>query len=278
MNYSKLSRELRRIANPQKAKILQRFFKTGIGEYGEGDVFLGITVPQSRKIAIKFKDLPFPKVVELLKSKTHEERLIALLVLVFNFNRGDEKEQKKIYEFYLKNTNYINNWDLVDLSADKIVGGYLLNSGSTRLLNDSSILSKANLFSLHENLLENSKSAARFKSSFRKGFHPHFAILLRLAKSKNIWERRIAMIATYYFIKSNKFDETLGIAKILLKDKHDLIHKAVGWMLREVGKRDLRAELEFLNKHYKKMSRTMLRYAIEKLTEKLRQSYLANKE
>lgn len=232
-----LRKELKKLANPQKAKILRRFFKTGKGEYGEGDVFLGITVPQSRKIAIKFRNLGFSEITQLLKSKIHEERLIALLILVNNFNTGDEKIQEKIYNFYLKNTKHINNWDLVDLSADKIMGGYLFSLGRGPVATPS--------------------------------------ILINLAKSKNIWERRIAMISTYYFIKNNKLKKTLKIAEILLSDKHDLIQKAVGWMLREVGKRDLETEIGFLSKHYKKMPRTMLRYAIEKFPEKLRKAYLS---
>lgn len=234
-----LKKELKKLANPQKAKIIQGFFKTGKGEYGEGDVFLGITVPESRKIAIKFKNLEFTDIANLLKSKIHEERLIALLILVDNFNLGDEKIQKKIFDFYLKNTKYVNNWDLVDLSADKIVGGYLFSRGSFDFAQDT-----------------------------------NSSTLIKLASSKNLWERRIAMIATYYFIKNNKFDDALKIAEILLLDRHDLIQKAVGWMLREVGNRDLKTEIGFLNKHYKKLPRTMLRYAIEKFPEKLRISYL----
>ena len=247
-----LKKELQKLADLKKAKILQGFFKTGKGEYGEGDVFLGITVPQSRKIAIKFRNLSFSEIRELLKSKIHEERLIALLILVNNFNVGDEKtshfarasrdKQKKIYNFYLKNTKYINNWDLVDLSADKIIGGFLFSKGSFYFAQD-----------INSSILET------------------------LASSKNLWERRIAMIATYYFIKNNKFKEALQIAEILRSDKHDLIQKAVGWMLREVGKRDLKVEIGFLNEHYKKMPRTMLRYAIEKFPEKLRISYLGSK-
>lgn len=225
-----LRKELKKLANPKKEKILQRFFKTGKGEYGEGDIFLGITVPVSRKIAIKYKDLFFSEIRELLKSKIHDERLIALLILVYNFDAGSEKVRKKVYKFYLKNTRRVNNWDLVDLSADKIVGAYL----------------------------------------FARRHVATPSILFKLAKSENLWERRISMIASYYFIKNNKFEEALKIAKKLLQDKHDLIQKAVGWMLREVGKRDLQTEIGFLNKYYKKMPRTMLRYSIEKFPERLR--------
>jgi len=229
-----LRTELRTISNPVKAKLLQGYFKTGKGEYGEGDKFLGVTVPASRKIAIRFKSLSFVEIAKLLQSKIHEERLIALLILVQKFNKANEATQKEIYEFYLKNTKYINNWDLVDLSSHEIVGGHLL----------------------------------------RRGLAKSKPILIKLAKSKNIWERRIAVISTFEFIRNNKFDESLKLAEILLEDTHDLMHKAVGWMLREVGKRDLKAEIRFLDKHYKKMPRTMLRYAIEKFPEKLRMSYL----
>lgn len=222
--------ELKRMVDCQRAKFLQGYFKTGKGEYGEGDIFLGITVPDSRKIAIRYKDLSFSEISKLLCSKFHEERLIALLILVQKFNKGDGKTKKEIYEFYLKNTKHINNWDLVDLSSHKIVGQYLL----------------------HKNCL----------------------ILEKLARSRNIWERRIACISTFEFIRNNQFTESLELAKILLQDQHDLMHKGVGWMLREIGKRDLKTEIEFLDKYSKKMPRTMLRYAIEKFPEKLRKSYL----
>lgn len=230
----KLKEDIRKLANPKKAKVYQRFFKTGIGEYGEGDIFLGLTVPQSRKIAIKYKDLDFPEIKKLLQSKMHEERLIAVLLLVYNFNEGDEKGKGETYDFYLANTKYINNWDLVDLSAYKIVGQYLMNKSKN--------------------------------------------ILFNLSRSKNIWERRISIIATYQFIKSGRYQETLRISKILLRDEHDLIQKAVGWMLREVGKNCSKAILEeFLKRNYKKMPRTILRYAIERFPEKLRKKYLQSK-
>jgi len=229
-----LQKKIKKIADPVKAKLLQGYFKTGKGEYGEGDIFLGLTVPVSRKIAVEFKNLPFPEIAKLLESKFHEERLIALLILVHKFNKGDEETKKKIYEFYLKNTRGINNWDLVDLSSHEIIGRYLLEKD--------------------------------------KG------ILIKLAKSKNIWERRIACISTFEFIRNNKLDISLELAEMLLQDKHDLMHKAVGWMLREIGKRDLKTEIEFLDKHYKKMPRTMLRYAIEKFPEKLRVFYLKKED
>ena len=216
--------------NSKKAKILQRFFKTGSGEYGEGDVFLGLTMPKMRAIAKQAYDLSLKDIQSLLQSKIHEERTVSLLILCYQFERGNGSEKKKIYSFYLKNTQYVNNWDLVDSSASVIVGGYLHNKGKGKLE--------------------------------------------KLAQSKSLWERRIAIIATYYFIKQETFAWTLKIATELLHDEHDLIHKAVGWMLREVGNRDLKTEEKFLKKHYKEMPRTMLRYAIEKFPETKRQAYL----
>jgi 3-methyladenine DNA glycosylase AlkD len=229
-----IEKDLLKLKNPQKAKDLSWFFKTGKGEYGEGDFFLGITVPETRKIARKYgdSDLDLKKVQELLKSKYHEVRLCALLILVHKYKQTkDQKEKKKIVDFYLKNTRYINNWDLVDLSCHYTVGNYLIDKD-------------------------------------RK-------ILFKLAKSKNIWQRRIGMISTFAFIYAGEYKTTFEIAEILLHDKHDLIQKAVGWMLREVGKRVSEKELEkFLNKHAKTMPRTALRYAIERLPEQKRQFYL----
>ena len=228
----KLKEELAKKANQDKAKILQRFFKTGKGEYGEGDIFLGITVPESRKIAKKYSDLSYNNIRNLLESKIHEERLIALLILVNNYNKNIEK-RNEIFDFYIENINNINNWDLVDLTADKIVGSFLFEKDKN--------------------------------------------ILYKLAKSSNLWEKRIAIISTFHFIKNNEFSDTLKIAEILLNDKRDLIHKAVGWMLREIGKRNLKVEEEFLKKYYKNMPRTMLRYAIEKFSEVKRKVYLNRK-
>jgi len=237
--FANLRKELKAKANPKKAKILQRFFKTEKGEYGEGDVFLGLSVPETRRIAQKYKDLKFKEIEELLKSKTHEERLLALLILVNQFQgvmlKHNTSVRHKIFNFYLKNTKYINNWDLVDGSAPKIVGEYLLGFAS----------------------INGSKQ-----------------ILYKLAKSKNLWERRIAIIATFAFIKNNQFAETLKISEMLLNDKHDLIHKAVGWMLREVGKQSQPTLEKFLKKHTSKMPRVMLRYAIERLTSGKRRGYL----
>ena len=228
-----LRRAFRRLGDADKARHLQKFFRTGPGEYGEGDVFLGITVPQTRKMVNQCNALSGREILELLHSQYHEERLLALLVLVARFQRGDEKQQKSIYRSYLKHKNGINNWDLVDLSAPNIVGTYLLN---------------------HER-----------------------GELYALARSKRLWDRRIAILATLAFIKHGQFDDTLAIAEILLPDQEDLIHKAVGWMLRETGKRNLSVEESFLQTHYQRMPRTMLRYAIEKLTESRRQQYLKGK-
>lgn len=219
--------DLRRQALKSKAIILQRFFKTAPGQYGAGDQFLGVTVPIQRAIAKKHLDLNFLELEKLLHSKFHEERLTALLILVEKFKIGD---QEKIFRFYLKNTRYINNWDLVDLSADKICGAWLMDKDKK--------------------------------------------ILYTLAKSRNLWERRIAMLSCFHFIKNNEFKDALKLAKILLTDDHDLIHKAVGWMLREIGKRNLGVEIAFLEQYATLMPRTMLRYAIEKFPEAFRQKFL----
>lgn len=228
--------ELNKYAKPEKAKIYQRFFKTGPGQYGEGDVFVGVSVPESRAIAKKFLDIGFDEIRKHLQSAIHEERLIGLLILIEKFKKcGDdsEDERKKIFDFYLENRGGINNWDLVDLSADKIVGEFLLEKNKD--------------------------------------------LLYDFAKSADLWDRRISVLATFAFIKKNEFDDALKIYKELLEDKHDLIHKAVGWMLREIGKRDLASEESFLKKYYQKIPRTMLRYAIEKFEEGKRQQYLKGK-
>lgn len=224
MKVEDLAEELRLQTNPAKAKLFARYFKTGEGEYGEGDRFMGLTVPQVRAIAKKYKDLPLKEVEKLLHSPIHEYRLTALIILTY------QKPTREIVDLYLRNTKYINNWDLVDLSSHEILGTYLLDKPRT--------------------------------------------ILYKLAKSKNIWERRIAVLATFAFLRTNDFRDSFAIAEILLHDKHDLIHKAVGWMLREVGKRDQLAEEVFLKKHHQAMPRTMLRYAIERFPETKRRSYL----
>lgn len=222
--------ELKKLSDQERAAHLQKYFKTGKGEYGEGDVFLGLRVPAVRKIAKKFNNLSIDEAEKFLQSPYHEERLFALFILVDLFKKGNEEDKKKIYELYLKNTNFINNWDLVDVSAGTIVGAYL--------------------------------------------FKRNKETIYKLAQSENLWERRIAIMATFYFIAQNEFTDTLEIAEMLLNDKEDLIHKAVGWMLREIGKRNLEVEENFLKKHYLNMPRTMLRYAIEKFPEDKRKSYL----
>jgi len=230
MNAQDVHKDLKKLGNPEHAAVSQRFFKTGPGQYGEGDIFIGIRVPVLRKLAGECKDLPVRQIEILLRSPIHEERLLAILLFVRKFKKGDGDIKKNIYDIYLKSTEFINNWDLVDVSAEHIVGAYLMN----------------------------------------KGKRP----LYRLAKSTNLWERRIAIMATFHFVKRHEFSETLKISNMLLADRHDLIHKATGWMLREIGKRDLETEEIFLKEHYKKMPRTMLRYAIEKFPEKKRQRYL----
>jgi 3-methyladenine DNA glycosylase AlkD len=229
-NASNVKKELKSLADPKQAALLQGFFKTGKGQYGEGDIFLGIKVPVQRKVAKKHKDMSTGEVQKLLNSKIHEHRLVALLILVENFRKADPKNQKLIFDLYLKNTKNINNWDLVDLSAHKIIGSYLLDKD-------------------------------------RK-------LLYRLARSKSLWERRISVISTFMLINHGDFKDSLRIAELLLHDRHDLIHKAVGWMLREIGNRDRKVEEKFLNKHHKVMPRTMLRYAIEKFDEKKRKFYM----
>lgn len=229
-NATMIRRELRRVVDKDKAHSYASFFKTGKGEYGEGDIFIGVTVPKQRVIAKKHAALPLAEISLLLKSSCHEERLTALIMLVGQYKKADPFVQKQIYNFYLAHTKSINNWDLVDLSAHAILGEHLV-------------------------------------SRDRK-------ILYVLARSKNVWSRRIAIIATAAFIRRNDFRDTLIIAEVLLHDKHDLIHKAVGWMLREVGKREQRILEEFLAKHITVLPRTTLRYAIERFPPKKRKQYL----
>lgn len=225
--------ELRALANPAKIPDYKRFFKTGRGEYGEGDEFLGIKVPDIRSVVKKFHpQLSLEDVKKIISSSFHEERMFALLLLVAKYksksNRQESKEQ--IYQFYLHHKKHINNWDLVDVTAPHIIGAYLLNKERD--------------------------------------------ILYQLARSPVLWDRRIAIISTFAFINAQQFEDTLQIADILLQDEHDLIHKAVGWALRNVGIKDLPAELDFLKPRYHIMPRTMLRYAIEKFEEGLRKKYL----
>ena len=226
-----LRAELYALADPADAIHSLRFFKTAPGEYGAGDKFLGLRVPALRRLARNYRKLDDTHALEMLASSWHEERLLALMLLVEGYGRGDSSRRGRIHRAYLANTRHINNWDLVDSSAEYIVGQHLASE--------------------------------------------KIELLEQLARSDDIWERRIAIISTFHFIKRNQFGPTLRIARLLLRDKHDLIHKAVGWMLREVGKRDRKAEDAFLRKHYREMPRTMLRYAIERHPEKVRKQYLA---
>jgi 3-methyladenine DNA glycosylase AlkD len=216
-----LRNRLREASEPGRVEVLQRFFKTGPGAYGEGDVFLGVRVPEVRRIARRFDALELEDVLTLLRSPVHEERLASLVILVRRYGRGDEAARGRVYETYLENTDRIDNWDLVDASAPQIVGAHLL--GRER------------------------------------------AVLDRLARSPSLWERRISIMATLTFIRAGDFGDTLRLARVLLHDQHDLIHKATGWMLREVGKRDKATLLRFLEAHASRMPRTMLRYAVERL-------------
>jgi 3-methyladenine DNA glycosylase AlkD len=227
---AKIQQELESLADPRHSAILQRFFKTGPGDYGEGDRFRGIRVPVLRKLARKYRHLPRAAAESLLPSSFHEDRLLALLLLIDRYYRGDDAVRGGIHRFYLEHTGWVNNWDLVDASAPHLVGHYLQERP--------------------------------------KG------LLARLAASGILWERRMAIIATFHFIKRGDLDETFRIAASLLGDPEDLIHKAVGWMLREAGKRDVTAAEAFLRAHYRRMPRTMLRYAIERFPEARRQAYL----
>lgn len=232
MTFEQAFIELKEYAKPEKADHSARFFKNDPGEYGEGDKFLGITVPDQRKIAKKFKDMPLVEVEKLFRSEYHECRLTAVMLLVYRIEKRDQNEVDEAADFYLKNIEYVNNWDIVDSSCRFILGRFLDN----------------------------------------KDRH----LLYDLARSENLWERRIAIITCYHFIKKNDFKGAFAISNVLLQDTHDLIHKAVGWMLREVGGKDEVAEEDFLleNKRYQKMPRTMLRYAIEKFDEEKRKRYL----
>lgn len=232
-HYSEIKSRLQTLADPRVSRVLQGFFKTADGEYGAGDVFIGVKTPPLRELAKEFQTVPLPTVKALLKSRVHEERTLALMILVQQFTRADEAARERIYSFYLAHKAFVNNWDLVDGSAPYIVGPYLWTRDRRQLY--------------------------------------------VLAKSPSLWERRIAILATFYFIRQNDFNDALKISGLLLQDEHDLIHKAVGWMLREIGKRDLVAEEGFLKEHYRTMPRTMLRYAIERLPESRRRKYLLGK-
>lgn len=228
-----IGQALRALASPETAAILQRFFKTGAGQYGEGDVFLGIKVPPMRALARQHADADLATISTLLQSRYHEERLFALLLLMQFYRRRPDQDRVAAYDLYLSHTHRINNWDLVDVSAPHIVGRHLQEGPRTELY--------------------------------------------RLARSASLWEKRIAIVATFHFIRLHDFTDTLRIAEILLQEEHDLLHKATGWMLREVGKRDMAAEESFLKLHYRDMPRTMLRYAIERFPEPARKNYLLGK-
>lgn len=226
-----IQKELRKYASEERRKVNLRFFKTGKGHYGEGDQFIGVTVPDTRIVAKKFAHLSFSETQLLLDSPIHEERLVGLLILVGQFQKGNEKTRKEIFDFYLKNAERVNNWDLVDLSSDKIVGAYLEKEKNRKLLDT-------------------------------------------LSRSPHLWKKRIAIVSTFHFIRRKEFTDTFRITDTLMKDPHDLIHKACGWMLREVGKRDEKELKSFLQARYQTMPRTMLRYAIERFSPAERKKYL----
>ena len=222
--------ELERLSDPEHATKLQRFFKTGKGEYGEGDIFIGVRVPDQRRTAKKYRNISLNDILELLRSEIHEHRLTALFILTEQFNKGDEEARHQIVDLYLDNTAYVNNWDLVDSSAHKILGAWLVDKPR--------------------------------------------AVLYDLARSESLWERRISIISTFAFIHRGDFRDAIALAGALVDDGHDLIHKASGWVLREVGKKDQSVLVEFLLEHYQTMPRTMLRYAIERLPEERRRFYM----
>lgn len=230
MSASNVKRELLSLGNPQRAEHSTYFFKTGKGEYAEGDKFIGCTVPETRKVAKAHKNLSFDELIKLLKDEYHECRFCALVILAGQFKKADNAKRKEIIDFYLANTTGVNNWDLADVSAYTLLGEWLTDKDKS--------------------------------------------VLYRLAESENLWEQRIAVVSTMAFIRKNNFEETLKLSELLLTHKHDLIHKACGWMLREVGERHEKSLIDFLDKHHKTMPRTMLRYSIEKLTPEQRKMYM----
>ncbi len=228
-----IKNQLHQYASPSRKKANEQFFKTGKGQYSEGDKFRGVSMPDIRKVAKANKDANFSKIQKLLDSPIHEERMCGLVILVYKYKTSNEKRKKQIFNFYIKNRKAINNWDLVDVTTPNIVGDYLFDKDKK--------------------------------------------LLYKYAKSTSLWERRIAILATFAFIRKNEFKDTLTISKILLKDKEDLIHKAVGWMLREIWKRDNKVVENFLQKNYSQIPRTTLRYSIERMPEKKRKNYLDGK-
>ncbi|PXV62205.1 3-methyladenine DNA glycosylase AlkD [Dysgonomonas alginatilytica] len=231
MTAKDIQKQLEQVFSPEKRDFLPYFFKTGKGQYGEGDKFIGVVVPDIRKIAKANKTLSFDEVTKLLNNEYHECRMCALFILIEQYKKSKEEDKKLLVDFYLTHSHRINNWDLVDLSAKDILGEYLLDKKDR-------------------------------------------SILYKLAKSDLLWDQRIAVIATHAFIKKNDFNDILRLSEELLPHKHDLMHKATGWMLREAGKRDKKVLLDFLDKHYRKMPRTMLRYSIEKLTPEEKAYYM----
>lgn len=230
MTYKTVQKELRKYASKKRAETSAWFFKTGKGQYGEGDKFIGVSNPDARKVATAHKDLDFKEVKALLDSKVHEDRFVGAEILVAKYERGDSKEKKKVFDFYLKNRGRINNWDLVDTSASYIVGDFLLDKDRS--------------------------------------------ILYKLIKSKSLWDRRIAVVGAHAFIKQKDFKDIFAFTEMLLGEKEDLMHKALGWMLREVGKKDERALTSFLDIHAKALPRTTLRYAIERLAAVQKKRYM----
>lgn len=230
MTAKEIQKQLEDLSTPEKREFLPYFFKTGKGQYGEGDKFLGVVVPDTRKVAKQNKNIEFSEVKQLFNSEYHECRLCALLILVERFKKANEAERKDIYDFYLSHTHRINNWDLVDLSSQYIVGEYLLDKDRS--------------------------------------------ILYKLADSELLWDQRIAVLATFPFIRKGDFKDLLALSEKLLHHKHDLMHKAVGWLLREMGKKDKDVLIGFLDRFYKEMPRTMLRYSIEKLSIEERAHYM----
>ncbi len=253
MSASIIIRRLKSVGTPKKAKVLLGFFKTGKGQYGEGDVFLGVTVPEQRKIAKEFWELPFVEIEKLLASRYHEARLTGLLILTYAFEKADVRKKKEMYDFLLAHRSAMNNWDLVDVIAPKIIGEYLWHA--------------------HPSVPKPGQLPSERGAGIR-GSQNERETIYRFAKSEDLWERRIAIVSTATFIRAGQFSDTLAICETLLDDKHDLIHKATGWMLREVGKRDESILRAFLDTHASRMPRTMLRYAIERLSERDRKRYM----
>jgi len=227
-----IKKDLRNISDPKKVEVLSHYFKTGEGEYGHGDKFLGIKLPDQRIVAKKyFKEASLKDVEELLKDPTHEFRLTGVIILTMKYPKATPEEKKEIYDFYLEHLEFINNWDLVDASAERIVGEYLLDKDRS--------------------------------------------IIYKLAKSDHLWTQRVSLLTTFQFIKHHEFEDALKLCEYFIKSDRDLIHKASGWMLKEIGKRDEKVLIDFLDKHYKQMPRTMLRYCIEKLSDPQKKHYLS---